>query len=137
MQCRYKGRLFYGKCSNSFAVDLAEVLKLASMSKTVLVSFKERNKVLRVNCATAKEEISLLKKQFCRAFNEPASQGKLITFQRFDEAWGCFVDLDEHADTIEDKDKLNVVVTECPIPAGVEIEPSSNSAEQMDLSVSA
>lgn len=84
------------------------------MSKTVLVLFKERNKVLRISqgiSITNEDEIACLKEQFCRAFSQTLSEGQLITFQRFDSAWDSFVDVDE-SDAVEDRDKLKVVVTE-------------------------
>jgi len=82
------------------------------MNKAVLVSFKERNKVLHISSSTSNEgEITCLKKQFCRTFSENISEGQLITFQRFDSAWDSFIDLDDR-DTIEDRDKLKVVITE-------------------------
>ena len=81
------------------------------MNKTVLVSFKERNKVLRISTSTVEKEFACLKEQFCRAFNEILSEGQFVTFQRFDSAWDSFVDL-EDGDAVEDRVKLKVVIIE-------------------------
>ena len=81
------------------------------MSKTVLVSFKERNKVLRVSTSTNEQEIACLKEQFFHAFNETITEGQLIVFQRYDSEWDSFVDLEEH-DTVENRDKLKAVIIE-------------------------
>ena len=81
------------------------------MNKTVLVSFKERNKVLLISNSTNEKEVACLKEQFCRTFNETISEGQFITFQRFDSTWDSFVDLEE-SDSVEDRDKLKVVITE-------------------------
>ena len=80
------------------------------MNKTVLVSFKERNKVLRISYTNEGGVLACLKEQFCRAFNETISEEELITFQRFDSEWDSFIDLEE-CDTVNDRDKLRVVVT--------------------------
>ena len=81
------------------------------MNKSVLVSFKERNKVLHISNFTNEKEVPCLKEQFCLVFNESISEGRFITFQRFDSTWDSFVDLEE-SDAVEDRDKLKVVITE-------------------------
>ena len=75
------------------------------------MSFKERNKVLRISTSTVEKEFACLKEQLCRAFDETLSEGQFVTFQRFDSAWDSFVDL-EDGDAVEDRDKLKVVITE-------------------------
>ena len=112
---------------------------MVNMNKTVLVSFKERNKVLRINSSTNEREIACLKEQFCRAFGETISEGQFITFQRFDSTWDSFVDLEE-CDTVEDRDKLKVIVTESTSISNsgtVHAEASGSCLTQMEHSVSA
>ena len=98
------------------------------MSKRVLVSFKERNKVLRIS---NEEDITSLKEQFCLAFNESIS-GLLITFQRFDSEWDCFVDIEE-CDTVKDGDKLKVVteITNTSYSRGTISEASGSQDERL------
>ena len=112
------------------------------MSKAVLVSYKERNKVLHINSNADKGEVACLKEQFFRAF-EPLSEGQVVTFQRFDSEWDSFVDLEEY-DAVEHKAKLKAVVTEHTThmvangkaTATVDSETSNLYGAQMEHSVS-
>ena len=76
--------------------------------KAVLVSYLERQKVLKIDAHKISDVKFLaleFRKQF--AFN---SNVNLVTFQRFDSEWGEYVEL-ESDDEIEHKDKLKAVVT--------------------------
>jgi len=76
--------------------------------KVVLVSYLERNKVIKIP-EEENEELSYLKKSFFEAF-EIENGTVSVSFQYYSTEWDEYVEL-EPFDTIENKGKYKVVTT--------------------------
>lgn len=77
--------------------------------KSVLVSFLERNKVIKCPADSEEGDVSFLKREFRKQFSFEKHVAIDVTFQRFDSEWEEYVDLDD--ETVSNKEKLKVVVT--------------------------
>ena len=64
------------------------------MTRRVLLSYLDRNKPVIVPQDT-ESDISFLRKQFLRSFNYSKNVRLVVTFQRFDNEWNEYVDLEE------------------------------------------
>ncbi len=80
------------------------------MSKAVLVYLCERNKILKVPAGST-NEVDLLELEFKREFNITDSMVQ-ITFQRYDEDWEEYIEIDKQT-PIKHKEKLKAVVVVC------------------------
>ena len=78
--------------------------------KSVLVSFLDRNKVVKCPIETDNGDIPYLKKGFRKHFSFEKHIAVDITFQHFDEEWQEYIDLNVD-EVIQHKEKLKVVVT--------------------------
>ena len=79
-------------------------------TKSVLVTYLERNKVLKIPYSNDSPDVKRLEKEFRKEFKFDSNVRLIITFQRFDRDWEEFVDLDDEC-TLLDKDKLKAVVS--------------------------
>ena len=105
---------------------------MTSKTKTVLVSYLEKNKRIKIPPEQSESDLDYLRREFLVQFKFEANVNLDVTFQRFDSDWNEFVDLEE-ADEICDKDKLKAVVT--PILAQETPEGSScTSRNEVSLS---
>ncbi len=77
--------------------------------KLVLVSYLERNKIIRIP-SSINDELAYLKKEFKKSFSFGENVNLDITFQKFDSEWDQYIDLESPVVFI-DKDKLKAVVT--------------------------
>lgn len=77
--------------------------------KSVLVSFLERNKVIKCPADSEEGDVSFLKREFRKQFSFEKHVAIDVTFQRFDSEWEEYVDLDD--ETVSNKEKLKVVIT--------------------------
>ena len=73
--------------------------------KTVMVSYLERNKLLKIP-DSAESDLKFLTEVFRREFKFDL----VVTFQRFDSEWGEYIDLEVDSSVCH-KDKLKVIVT--------------------------
>ena len=78
--------------------------------KSVLVSFLDRNKVIKLPCESEEGDIPLLKREFRKEFAFEKHVAVDVTFQRYDHDWNEFVDLNDD-EKVGNKEKLKVVVT--------------------------
>ena len=83
---------------------------MTSKTKTVLVSYLEKNKRIKISPKQSESDLEYLRSEFLVQFKFEANIKLDVTFQRFDSDWNDFVDL-EDTDEICDKDKLKAVVT--------------------------
>ena len=81
-----------------------------SKTKTVLVSYLEKNKRMIISPEESESELDYLRREFLVLFKFEANVKLDVTFQKFDSDWNEFVD-SEDTDEICDKDKLKAVVT--------------------------
>ena len=83
---------------------------MAAPTLKVLLCYLENKKALMLPPKAEVEDLSYLNSEFLKTFSFQSNVKLRVTFQRYDEMWGEYVDLDE-SDEIFDKDKLKVVVT--------------------------
>lgn len=79
------------------------------MAKQVLVSYLERNKIIRIPTSLECDELSHLTTEFKAAFSFGGNVNIQVTFQKFDNDWGEFIDLETPL-TLQHKDKLKAVI---------------------------
>ena len=79
-------------------------------TKSVLVTYLERNKVLKIPESNESGELKFLTEEFRKQFKFASNVSLVITFQRYDNDWGEYVELDDEC-TLLHKDKLKAVVT--------------------------
>jgi hypothetical protein len=79
------------------------------MVKRVLLSYNERNKVVTIP-DDVDNDLHFLRMEFLRIFDITDDVTLLVVFQKFDEEWDSFVDLEE-SDVLQTKDKIRAVVT--------------------------
>ena len=100
----------------TFSPSLRVKLKLFSLTHLyvfkvyiamMLVSYMERNKVIKV---PEEGDIVYLKKEFMKQFSFASQVSIDVAFQRYDNEWKEYVDLEE-CDTVANKEKLKVVVS--------------------------
>ena len=78
--------------------------------KTVLLRFKENRKKVVIPEAKPTRDLQFLESSFRKLFKFEQQINLAISFQRFDETFDELVDLEE-GDLVENREKLNVVVT--------------------------
>ncbi len=91
---------------------------------SVLVSFKERSKIIKLNVveSQSESEYEWLMGEVKKSFNLEAHDDVLL--QKFDEDWTEYIDLDDSS-VLSNKDRLRVVAlvvqqcSESPIPSKV------------------
>ena len=76
-------------------------------SKSVLVSYLERKRVLKIPDEKTATDVEFLREKFRKEFNLESNVN--IIFQRFDDEWSENIDLDDEA-IINNKDKLTAMV---------------------------
>ena len=80
-------------------------------TKAVLVTYLERNKVLKVPPNHEyTSDIEYLESAFCTEFSFEHTVNLTITFQKFDEDWDEYIDLEADA-ILQHKDKVKAVVS--------------------------
>ena len=82
---------------------------MSSGKKTVLVSYLERNKVIRIPESKKENDIDYLAKEFKKAFAFGRNVNILLTFQKFDQDWNEYIDLDDDS-VLCNKDNIKAVV---------------------------
>ena len=90
-------------------------LVMEALCKAVLVSYMDRNKVLKIplNDST-KPDVRYLEEEFRREFQMRSNM--CITFQKYDLEWEEYVDIEEF-DVVQNKEKLKAVVHNPAIPS--------------------
>ena len=96
------------------------------MAKRILLSYLDRNKPITIP-EEVKDTVSYLKQEFVKNFNFAPNVKLSIVFQKFEEEWNEFVDLEDDA-VIRNKEKLKVVVT----PLLTDTSQCSNSVEDTE-----
>ena len=81
-------------------------------TRTVLVSYLESNKVLKIPSGTA-DDIEYLKEVFFREFSVKPDLRSCIIFQKYNSDWSVYIDFESDAH-LQDKDRLKAVVTSDP-----------------------
>ena len=81
--------------------------------KSVLVTYQERNKVLKV---PEEGDLKVLEGEFRKVFKIESDARLVVTFQRYDTDWGEYVDLEEEC-TLQHKDKIKAVVNSVVTPS--------------------
>ena len=80
------------------------------MSKSVLVSYLERNKKFTIPSDKDVSDIQYLRKEFLNAFAfNDRNVNLVVTFQAYEKDWDAYVEIEEH-DDIPNKSKLMAVV---------------------------
>lgn len=80
-------------------------------SKNILLSYLDRKRVVKVPCShSCTSDIAYLESKFWKLFHFGSNVHVTVTFQKCDSSWNEFIDLEEDA-TLEDKEKLKVIVT--------------------------
>ena len=82
---------------------------MSSATKCVLISYLERNKVIRVPIVKEDTDLEFIRKEFIKLFSFEGNVRLCLSFQRFDEDWQDYVEIDE-GDDIENKEKIKVIV---------------------------
>ena len=98
-------------------------------TKSVLVSFMERKKIVKIDVEKQMSDVEFLSQEFRKEFCFESNVNVVVTFQRFDPEWGEYVDLEPDS-VLNHKDKLLAVVT--PIL----VTPSASSCEEEYTEVS-
>ena len=80
----------------------------------VLVSYLGRQQVFSLQENDTTGRMTDLRQQVSLYFEIPS--GTKVIFQRFNKKWDTYLDLDD-AETIQDRDKLEVIVISEPTPA--------------------
>ena len=78
--------------------------------KTVMLSYLERNKIVKVPETCEGNELEYLEEKFRNIFSYQGNVSICVSFHKFDADWDDYVEV-EKGTTIEDKDKLKVIVT--------------------------
>ena len=73
------------------------------------MSYLDRNKIVNIPSSES-DELSYLRKKFYNLFSFGSNVNLLVTFQKFDNDWGEYIDL-EAPFALCNKDKLKAVVT--------------------------
>ena len=86
--------------------------------KCVLVSYGERNKVISI---PESKRGNYLSQEFKKMFSFGDNVNLLLTFQKFDNDWCEYLDLEENC-SLSNKDKIKAVVTpilrdDTPLPS--------------------
>lgn len=78
--------------------------------KTVMLSYVERNKVVKIPDSCDGKELEYLEEQFRKLFSYEGNISINISFHQYNSDWNEFMELD-YTEKIDDKDKLKVIVT--------------------------
>lgn len=78
--------------------------------KSVLVTYRQHNKVLCVESLDGEGDVQILEDEFRKEFKLEPATDLSITFQRFDTDWKEFINLDSSS-TLYHKDKLMAFTT--------------------------
>ena len=89
--------------------------------KCVLVSYGERNKVISIPESKRGNDLNYLSQEFKKMFSFGDNVNLLLTFQKFDNDWCEYLDLEENC-SLSNKDKIKAVVTpilwdDTPLPS--------------------
>ena len=93
--------------------------------KTVLLSYLERNRVVKIPNGEKSSDLAFLEKEFRKLFLYEDNISISVSFHRFSADWEDYVEL-EGDESINDKDKLKVVVTPKLVSSGL-VEDSTSS----------
>ena len=77
--------------------------------KVVLLSYLDRNKLVKVPEDKSESDVEYLKREFRKEFACENQVSIFVVLQRFDQEWGEYIDLDKD-DIVENKMKLKVVI---------------------------
>ena len=82
------------------------------MAKVVLVSYLDRNKVIRIphDKPSHRTDLEFLEDSFRSSFSFQKNVKLCVTFQRYNNDWGEYVDM-EPFELVENKEKLKAVVS--------------------------
>ena len=103
-------RLNYFGLVRLASIHLPESIMEEQKTKSVLVTYLERNKILKMPVSNKTADLKFLEEEFRKEFKFDSNVNLLITFQRFDGEWDEYVDLDEDGALVH-KDKLKAVVS--------------------------
>lgn len=78
-------------------------------TRSVLISYLERNKVFTIPASNKMPDVSYLEKEFRKEFKFQGNVSIAITLQRYDEMWEEYIDVDESC-KLQNKEKLKAVV---------------------------
>lgn len=80
-------------------------------TKSILVSYLERNKVLKIPSSKERGvDLKLLENEFIKYFNFESNVHLVLSFHRYDEEWQDYIELDQDC-TLMNKEKLKVIVS--------------------------
>uniref|UniRef100_A0A1X7UUL1 Uncharacterized protein n=1 Tax=Amphimedon queenslandica TaxID=400682 RepID=A0A1X7UUL1_AMPQE len=75
-----------------------------------MLSYLERNKVVKIPDIYEGRELEFLEEEFRKLFSYQGNLSICISFHKYDPGWEDFVELEKGEATIENRDKLKVVV---------------------------
>ena len=84
-----------------------------TMSRSVLLSYNERNKVFTIPDRKDERDIQYLESELRLAFSYHGNVSISIYFQRFDADWNNYVELDENSSIFNKDDKGGSLSTNC------------------------
>ena len=80
------------------------------LTKPVLLSNSERNKIVKIPQDKEMSDIEYLENEFRKCFSYEGNVSIAVSFHKFSLEWDDYIELD-HDGLVNDKDKLKVVVT--------------------------
>ena len=81
---------------------------MSSATKSVLVSYLERNKVIRVPIVKEDTDLEFIRKEFIKLYSFEENVRLCLSFQRSDEDWKDYIEIE--GDDIKNKEKIKVIV---------------------------
>lgn len=87
--------------------DSASLQRPVNMSKSVLMSYQQRNKIVKI--PEGVPNVDYLQEQFMEHFSIDIPVGSSLSFQRFDREWEEYVELDTEA-VLGEKERLRVII---------------------------
>ena len=111
------------------ALSVAHGEKLVKM-KVVLLSYLDRNKLVKVPEDKSESDVEYLKIEFRKEFACENHVSIFIVLQRFDQEWGEYIDLDKD-DIVENKMKLKVVIHPLLTTPATSTTPSVTECEEV------
>ena len=78
-------------------------------TKSVLLSYLERNKVITIPVVKEGSDVQFIRSRFIQLFSFEKNVGLCLSFQKFDDEWQEYVELDDTED-VKNKEKIKVVV---------------------------
>ncbi len=94
----------------SMHVTITCECSMEGSEKVVLVSYLERNKIIRIPHHSRSNELIYLTKEFKKMFLFGENVNLQVTFQKFDVEWEAYIDLESPV-ILFHRDKLKAVVT--------------------------